>query len=109
MPMTTEALARARSWVGTEISDIDLSDKYDRLGTVDAAVEETLREQYTLLLETPSSVSLPSGLSVQNTQNITHLEKLLKDFMNSGGIDAELDGSSIAIPGIARLVRAERR
>lgn len=108
MPLSTEQLASARAWVGTEVTDTELSARYDRLGSVDAAVSEELRSQLTTLLEQPSSVSLPSGLSVQITQNITALQQLIKDFKTSGGIDATLEGTS-PTPGVSKLHRTDRR
>jgi len=106
--LSTEQLAAARAWVGTDVSDATLSARYDRLGSVDAAVLEELRTQLTTLLEQPSSVSLPSGLSVQITQNITALQQLIKEFGSSGGIDAALEGTS-PTPGVSKFYRSDRR
>jgi hypothetical protein len=109
MALTPEELAAARAWIGTEETDQALEARYERLGSLDAAVEECLRQQYTELLETPGNLSLPSGLSVTFQANMQGLEKLLKEFKASGGIEASLAGTQGTVPGVTKLHRADRR
>lgn len=106
--LSADELAAARAWIGTEETDQALSARAERLGSLDAAILEVLRTNLTELIEQPSSTSLPSGLSVTITQNITALEKLIKDFQASGGVEASLAGTA-TVPSVTKLHRADRR
>ena len=86
MPLTDEELRAVRSWVGESVTDEVLNERYDRLGDIDAAVEEELRSQAVALSQRPSNLALPSGLSVAFGQNMTLAEDRLKQFKASGGI-----------------------
>ena len=106
MALTADELTAIRAWVGNEPTDAELNERYDRLESLDAVVEETLEAKLALLLEQPSSVSLPSGLSVTITQNMTEMRQTLKRFKNTTSLDDPIAGD---IPGVSKLHRADRR
>lgn len=106
MPLTTEQLAAVRAWVGQDVTDQALHDRYDRLGSVDRTVLEELRSQLTVLNAQPGSFSLPSGLSVTVQANIQTLERLIKEFRNSPSLDSPQEGIKASV---AKLVRPDRR
>lgn len=103
--LTADEIAAMRPWVGPSVTDAELQTRYTRLDNLDDVVEETLQAQLSTLLEQPSSTSLPSGLSVTITQNLTELRQMIKRFQNSTGIDSD----SSPIPGVGKLARADRR
>lgn len=105
MPLSSDEMTVARSWVGPTVSDAVMNERYDRLGSITAAVEEQLRFALAVLLEQPSSLSLPSGLSVQTTQNITAAQQVLKSFIATGDLDGEDTGGV----GFAQMVRTDVR
>lgn len=88
-----------RSWVGTQPTDADLNLRYDALGDVDEVIEEVLREQLALLREEPASVSLPSGLSRSNGENIKSLQAAIDELQKEG---ASGDVATVAVSRIAR-------
>lgn len=106
MPLTTEQIAAVRAWVGQDVSDQTLHDRFDRLGSVDATVLEELRTQLTALNAQPGSLSLPSGLSVTTQSNAQVLERLIKEFRNAPSLDSPQEGVKASV---AKLVRPDRR
>lgn len=102
MPLTENELIVARSWVGQEVTDDALNERYERLGSLNAVIEETLRVQATELAKRPANVSLPSGLTVSTSHNITEARQRLEKFLASGGVNA-------TSPGVTRLKRKDRR
>lgn len=99
MPLSTSEMLVVRSWVGTTPTDVQLNERFDRLGTVEDTVEETLRAQLSELLGQPASLSLPSGLSVNYGENIRSIKEKLSD------IKKVIGGSG----GITRLYRPDYR
>lgn len=90
MPLTDDQLVVVRSWVGEVVDDQTLHDRYDRLQTLDATVEEELRSQLAVAIDQPTQVSLPSGLSISKQQNLMSAEKRLKDFLSFGSLDDDV-------------------
>lgn len=106
MPELTEAqITLARSWIGNTESDETLQERYDRLGSLDSAIVESLRAQLAVLvLDQPSSISTPDGLSVQFGENIRALRDTLKNFIQLGGTDSQQDAGT----GGGTVTRLER-
>lgn len=94
MPASENELKVARSWIGTTESDATFNERYDRLGSLDEAIAESLRAQLAVLvLDQPSSISTPDGTSANFAANITALQKNLAEFLSVGSTSL---GSSIA-------------
>jgi hypothetical protein len=87
--LTADQLAVLRVWVGDKVTDSDLQARYARLGTLTATAEEILRSQLKKLIDAPSSLSLPSGLSISRSANITALQQTLKELLSIGSIDGD--------------------
>lgn len=85
MPATANDLKVARSWIGNSESDATFNERYDRLGSLDAAITESLRSQLAALLESPAGLGTPDGLNVQTGENIRTLRGLLAEFLATGG------------------------
>lgn len=79
------------------------NERYDRLGDLDAAITESLRSQISILVESPASVRLPSGLAINVGDNIKALSDRLKSFLASGGTA----GSGVSI--ITKIFRPDYR
>lgn len=104
MPATSDELTVARSWIGTTEDDATFNERYDRLGSLDDAIAESLRAQLAvLILDQPSSVSTPDGTSVNFAANIKALQERLTEFLDDGGTDAASTTS------IARIARSSYR
>lgn len=86
MPATADELKVARSWIGTTETDDVFNERYDRLGSLDAAIKESLRTQLAkLILDQPAGLSTPDGLNVQFGENIRTLSARLAEFSSEGG------------------------
>ena len=106
MALTSEQETVVRSWVGTTVSIDVLNERFERLESLNATVAEELQSQLAELIAQPAQISLPSGLSIQTSQNITALQQLIIKFQNSTDLDS---GTYVTIPGIGRMVRREYR
>lgn len=106
MPVLTSGeWVLVRSWIGTTEQDATFQERYDRLGSLDLAIIESLRAQLAAMtLDQPSSVSTPDGLSVQFGENIRALRETLKSFISTGGTDALAEDGA----GGANVTRVER-
>lgn len=113
MPATTNELTYARSWIGSEESDATFNERYDRLGSLNEAILESLRAQRAaFVLDQPASVTTPDGMSVSFGDNIKALDELIDKFANfadlpNGSEDA--DAGSDITPSIAKLSRTQYR
>jgi hypothetical protein len=83
--LTDDDIAAIHAWVGSEWSDSDIEDRFDRLEDVDEVILEILNQQIADLAAQPSSFSVP-GLSISNGQNMLSLEATLKRFRGQGGL-----------------------
>ncbi len=77
MDTTDDDWAVAQSWIGTKETREVFDERFDRLGSRDLAVQESLRAQLAVLTGNPASFSLPSGLSVSQGENIRALREQL--------------------------------
>lgn len=77
MALTPDETAFARAELGADVNLADVETRRNRSGSLAVAVLEVLRERLAALRSSPASVSLPGGLSVNNTANIAALEKQL--------------------------------
>lgn len=109
MPATAEELSVARSWIGSTAteSDATFNERYDRLRSLDLAIVESLRSQITKLVESPASLRLPSGLSIDVGANIKELQSRLSEFLSSGGTVE--DEETLSGVGVTKLVRPDYR
>lgn len=95
MPATSDELKVARSWIGNTESEATFNERYDRLGSLDEAIAESLRAQLAVLvLDQPASVSTPDGTSVGFAPNIKALQENLASFLEVGS--GSTLGTSIA-------------
>lgn len=69
-------------WLTSTVGQVareDADARYERLGTPKAVALELLREKRAATISGFSSVSLPGGLSVNQSENIKALERLIVD------------------------------
>lgn len=95
--LTDDDIAAIKSWVGSDWSESDIEDRFDRLENTDDVVLEILNTQIADLAAQPSSFSVP-GLSVTQGQNMITLSETLKRFRANGGLSG----------GAVRFVRINR-
>lgn len=103
MPLDSEQETVVRAWVGDDVELEVLDERYDRLGTLDATVEEELRYQLAQLKNQPSSLTLPSGLSLSWNDRVRMAQEQLKDFLNHGSLDDDIVESGTRISKLVRL------
>lgn len=85
MPLSDEQLAVIRSYVGNLATDGDLEDRYDRLGSEEEVIVETLRARLAVLvLDQPANISVPDGPTIGTAANIAALQKSLEDITRQG-------------------------
>lgn len=85
MAPTAEQLTVARSWIGTKETEIVFTERFDRLGSLDPAILESMRAQLTMMTLNPSSVTLDDGTSFSFTAS--ELRKNIAEFLAIGGTD----------------------
>lgn len=72
--LTADQLAYLHAELGTAADETDLQTRYDRLGSVVAVAEETVRERLADLLAKPASVTLSGVMSKDSSANIRALQ-----------------------------------
>ncbi|MFI1176665.1 hypothetical protein [Streptomyces melanogenes] len=75
--MNTEVLRWLQAQLGPETDPTDLSARYDRLHTARAVAEEILRERIATLVAEPLKVTVNGVATVDNSPNVTALERHL--------------------------------
>lgn len=88
MPLSQGEMTYARSWIGVSEADQTFLERFERHYAVNQdqvrdlarAIEESMRSQLTALTAQPSSVSLPGGLTVSTSANLTALREAIKEF-----------------------------
>lgn len=104
MALTDEQWTVAQAWIGTSEPRDTFEERFARLGeSLDNAINEALLSLITKTASTPSSISLPSGLSISQGENIRTWRDVLNLFRSQGGTDGNSDG-----PGGTRVVRRVR-
>lgn len=92
MALSDDSWAVAQAWIGTSEPRLDFEARYTRLGDdLDAAISERLLTIITATTSSPSSISLPSGLSISQGENIRSWNQVLKMFQQRGGTDGKAD------------------
>lgn len=108
MPPSDDQLTLARSWIGSTEEDDVFAERYDRLGSLDAAILESMRAQLAaMLFDSPTSITTPDGLSVQYNTNVTGLQAQIKNFISLGGTDGQPE--SHTGPNVTQAVRDQTR
>lgn len=102
MPFTNDEMQVVLSWTGTGETEAKLNERYERLEDMDAVIVESLRYQIAVLRSSPASLRLPSGLSINTSDNIKALEEALGKFVAQGG-------TSGSATNVTKLVRADWR
>jgi len=106
MPLDEAQWPLIRSWIGTVDGEDDdtFNERLDRLGSVDAAILESLRSQLAALtLDQPAGLSTPDGLNVQVGENIRSIQQLIKDFNAIGGTDpATVEAGGTNVTSLSR-------
>lgn len=85
-PLTDDEWAAATSWIGTSITREEFEARYNRLGSVDQAIIETITYIISKMNGQPGSFSLPSGLSVTTSENLRAWQSILASFQSRGGL-----------------------
>jgi len=101
--LSSDQLKVVRSWVGTEPTDDDLNERYNRLADVDLVIRETLDSQMSELLEQPDRITTPDGTTIAITTNLQILQQRIKDFRNRGS------GYNGKTPNVTSLHRPDYR
>lgn len=112
MTPSDDELIVARSWIGTTEDEDVFIERCERLGSLDSAIVESLRAQLaSLVLDSPASVSTPSGLSINQSENIKALQASLEEFLSIGGTDGiqEEDVSSGSMTVVIPIPRRDYR
>jgi hypothetical protein len=109
-------LAWLHSEVGTRLTDEQLQERYDRLGSVRDVALEALRERRTELIDSPLDVSVVGVASVNNAENVKAIERRLSalaqmdDDPTDGNDDPIVEGgSSLAEMQVVQLRRSRGR
>jgi len=105
MATLTEGQVRvARSWIGNSEALEVFQERFDRLGSFDDALTESLRAQLAgYALDSPGQFSTPSGYSQNTTENIRSLKETLAKFLASGGTDSVADaGTTVHVTALRR-------
>ncbi len=72
----------ARSWIGNSEELEVFQERYDRLGSFDDAITESLRAQLAgYALDSPAQFGTPSGYSQNTSENIKSLRESLAKFL----------------------------
>ena len=86
MALSDDQWAVAQAWVGTSEPRTTFEERFTRLGdSLDAAIDERLLALVSAALGQPGSFSLPSGLSVTNSENIRSWRDLHRLFRSQRG------------------------
>ncbi|MFG2143643.1 hypothetical protein ACGFRG_05510 [Streptomyces sp. NPDC048696] len=75
--MNTEVLRWLQAQLGPETDPADLSARYGRLHAARAVAEEVLRERIAALLTEPLKVSVNGVATIDNSPNVTALDRHL--------------------------------
>lgn len=109
MPTTADELIVARSWIGNTETQSAFDERFDRHflelgdreGSLESAIEESLRAQLqAMVLDRPASMSLPGGISASFGENMRILKENLEKFT------ATVGSGSVKI---SQLIREETR
>lgn len=88
-----ETLEWAKSYLGN-VDEADLQERVNRLGSMRAAVIETLKQRRATMLGTALSVTIPGAVSVSYKDNITVIDKLINE-LGKGDPDNALTGDTV--------------
>lgn len=105
MPLSDDQEAVIRTWVGDDLETSYLEGLYDGMApdsSWDQVIIMSLRRKIALASEQPASFSVP-GLSLSWGQQVDALNKILSDFLQSGGTG--LDEVSTMGAFVGHLVR----
>ena len=86
-----ETLEWAKSYLGN-VDEADLQERVNRLGSMRAAVIETLKQRRATMLGTALSVTIPGAVSVSYKDNITVIDKLINELGKGDPDTATGDG-----------------
>lgn len=95
--LTEGELALARAELGTTMNEDDLQERYDRLGDVNAAVSEVLRQRLSDLLLDPASFNTPD-YGQSTSENIKALQAQLERVGGTAGTVGGLSTVRIVSP-----------
>jgi hypothetical protein len=80
MPMTSEELYQARTWIPwASVTDAELNTRFDALGDFWALVQEQLRRQLMIALSTPAQFTVVGEYGQNIGQNIDGIRQAMKD------------------------------
>lgn len=74
MDLTDGDLAYLRSELGEDVDEVDLQDRYDRLGTVAAVALEVQRQRLSAVLAAPAGFTIPGVYSEDNGARIRAMQ-----------------------------------
>lgn len=91
-----ELTATQYRWLHDElpdtVTDADLQDRYDRVGTVRDVALSVLRDQRSELLKSPLSVSVSGAVSLNSSENVKAIERQIASL-------SRLDDDPTSTPG----------
>ncbi|MEV7192296.1 hypothetical protein AB0N81_10880 [Streptomyces sp. NPDC093510] len=103
--MTGEVLHWLQALLGSDTPPEELASRYERLGTARAVAFEVLQERITQLLADPLKVTVNGIATVDNTNNLTALERRLVQL--EAGIAP--DDPAAAAPAIVSVIALRAR
>lgn len=98
MPLSDDDLKVVRSRVGNAALEEDLHERYDRLGSVEDVIRETLSARLANLLDQPASFTVPGDYGQDVGANISALEKSLRGETGLAGPSVVIRSAETADP-----------
>lgn len=93
--LTTAQLNVLRSYVGDQVTEVVLQERYDRLDSnLSEVVLETLRHRQAQYYNDQATSVSVDGLSVNYSQQISQIQTLIDEFVDQNGIDDDLSSAS---------------
>jgi hypothetical protein len=89
MALTADDWALVRSWIGSKETDEVFQERYDRLGAIDPAIEESMQAQLSAMIFNRDASVTVEDIQVSSAENIKALTKLIDDFKAQGGTDPD--------------------
>ncbi|MFF3493721.1 hypothetical protein ACFYWS_20480 [Streptomyces sp. NPDC002795] len=108
--MTPAVLAWLQSTLGPGTADAaDLETRYTRLGSAKQVALEVLSERRARLLADPLRLTVDGVVTLDNSNNLTGLERQIADVQDATAPDQTADDDALPELVVAPLARDDRR
>lgn len=106
--MDTEVLRWLLAQLGPDTNPVDLAQRYERLGSARAVVQEVLHERISALLAEPLRVTVNGVATIDQTGNLAAFERRLALVTSQSAPDDVPEGANDLLMGIPLLPRRRR-